>query len=615
LSKEPNEKTSTFKTTLKEVRMSEKTGSVSVTLSWLLAIILIGVVALYSWYNEHQKRVLSDREAEIGAAAQQLADTEARLASSKETESRLEAEIADLTAKHQTETSELNNRIADIEAEKKVLIADMEALKTTDAQILAAEKQKAKKAYAELNVKHSAANEEIAGLKAEIDQLGKAMSEATAAHEKQMEEASAAHAQELTSTNEAHEARIAEAEAAHQADRQQIEQQLNERIDFFRTALEGTEPERAAQLGALEQRLDADRVALVDAQQRIDALTQSEADLNQRLGQANQDIQNRQQALDEATRKIEAVQGELSQTGAALDSLRQEYDAAMAQSQDQIAAIEQQLEAARNEHAMAQEAAAAAMEQARSEHAAAMADAEAKIGKLTTSLQAETAALAALQQKHDSMVSGLQEELATTRQSLAGVQDQLDATRDEASRAEAEHAKAIEAANARISGLEETVTIERSQAAQDLAATKQESATALAYVRDLYQDYSALGGRATDQGMLLSLANDELKFGVNQADLPEEIPSLDRIAELLVAHPELAVRIEGHTDDAGRDESNLELSQRRADSVRQALIDRGVDAGLITSQGIGEARPIADNKTAAGRRQNRRVEIYVIENQ
>jgi outer membrane protein OmpA-like peptidoglycan-associated protein len=105
-----------------------------------------------------------------------------------------------------------------------------------------------------------------------------------------------------------------------------------------------------------------------------------------------------------------------------------------------------------------------------------------------------------------------------------------------------------------------------------------------------------------------------VRFQPGQATLlGGELPSVTRIAELLKEQPTLTVRVEGHTDRSGNDELNKTLSQQRAEAVKQALIARGVDAVRLTAEGIGSARPLADNATAAGRSQNRRVEVYVSE--
>jgi len=86
-------------------------------------------------------------------------------------------------------------------------------------------------------------------------------------------------------------------------------------------------------------------------------------------------------------------------------------------------------------------------------------------------------------------------------------------------------------------------------------------------------------------------------------------PALQQILEALEARPGVAVTVEGHTDSDASDEYNLDLSQRRTASVVAWLVERGVDGGRLTALGVGEAQPIADNETAAGKAANRRVEI------
>ncbi len=71
------------------------------------------------------------------------------------------------------------------------------------------------------------------------------------------------------------------------------------------------------------------------------------------------------------------------------------------------------------------------------------------------------------------------------------------------------------------------------------------------------------------------------------------------------------ILVEGHTDSTGKQEKNLTLSQARAETVRKYLVDGGLPAGQIRAVGIGQDRPIADNKTSAGRAKNRRVEVVL----
>jgi len=106
-----------------------------------------------------------------------------------------------------------------------------------------------------------------------------------------------------------------------------------------------------------------------------------------------------------------------------------------------------------------------------------------------------------------------------------------------------------------------------------------------------------------------------LAFAEQTATLAEEsLAVVDALAELLKAQPEVrAIRIDAHTHDRGSDEDNLALSTLRANAVRDALIERGIEAERMKARGIGEAEPIAPNRTALGRSRNERVEIQVLE--
>jgi hypothetical protein len=115
-------------------------------------------------------------------------------------------------------------------------------------------------------------------------------------------------------------------------------------------------------------------------------------------------------------------------------------------------------------------------------------------------------------------------------------------------------------------------------------------------------------------GVSLDACESAVVYGVNfdvDSDVlrPDSDPALAQILAALEARPDLNVTIEGHTDSDASDEYNLDLSQRRAGSVVAWLVERGVAQGRLTPLGVGEARPIADNETAAGKAANRRVEV------
>lgn len=87
---------------------------------------------------------------------------------------------------------------------------------------------------------------------------------------------------------------------------------------------------------------------------------------------------------------------------------------------------------------------------------------------------------------------------------------------------------------------------------------------------------------------------------------------LDNVAQALQSSESMRVRVSGHTDSVGSDTYNQTLSQNRADSVKRYLVGAGIDGARLTTRGYGESRPVASNETAAGRAQNRRVELDVM---
>src|SRR5262249_12668175 len=86
---------------------------------------------------------------------------------------------------------------------------------------------------------------------------------------------------------------------------------------------------------------------------------------------------------------------------------------------------------------------------------------------------------------------------------------------------------------------------------------------------------------------------------------------LAKVAGILVSYPDIKVEIDGHTDSTGSLEFNEQLSQQRAEAVRNYLASQGVNSSALTKQGTGPSQPVTANETAAGRQQNRRVELIV----
>lgn len=101
-----------------------------------------------------------------------------------------------------------------------------------------------------------------------------------------------------------------------------------------------------------------------------------------------------------------------------------------------------------------------------------------------------------------------------------------------------------------------------------------------------------------------------VNFHYDTADLTQDAMSvLDGVARTLLSYPQIRLEVAGHTDSSGDDAYNLDLSQRRAEAVRSYLTSKGVNVDMLGAHGYGEERPIEANETAAGRAENRRVEL------
>jgi outer membrane protein OmpA-like peptidoglycan-associated protein len=105
-------------------------------------------------------------------------------------------------------------------------------------------------------------------------------------------------------------------------------------------------------------------------------------------------------------------------------------------------------------------------------------------------------------------------------------------------------------------------------------------------------------------------------FDVDKSDVrPTAKDSVARAAEVLVKYPDTYVTVEGHTDSTGKPDYNQRLSERRADAVRDLLVQYGVPASRLSIKGYGESNPVADNSTPEGRQSNRRVQLEIRPNE
>ena len=108
------------------------------------------------------------------------------------------------------------------------------------------------------------------------------------------------------------------------------------------------------------------------------------------------------------------------------------------------------------------------------------------------------------------------------------------------------------------------------------------------------------------------LKNIEFDFDKSNVQGSEAARRLDMVADYMKRHPDVKVLISGHTDSMGTDEYNQALSERRAKTAADYLVDKGISRSRMTTKGYGESRPIDTNETDEGRQHNRRVEFEIV---
>jgi outer membrane protein OmpA-like peptidoglycan-associated protein len=128
--------------------------------------------------------------------------------------------------------------------------------------------------------------------------------------------------------------------------------------------------------------------------------------------------------------------------------------------------------------------------------------------------------------------------------------------------------------------------------------------------RLLKQLNQVLQTRDSARGLIVSMS--DVLFDFNQATLkPGAKLRLAKVSGIILAYPDLKLEIDGFTDNKGTPQYNMTLSDKRAKAVRDFLVAQGVGTDAVTTKGFGESNPVASNATAAGRQQNRRVELVV----
>lgn len=150
--------------------------------------------------------------------------------------------------------------------------------------------------------------------------------------------------------------------------------------------------------------------------------------------------------------------------------------------------------------------------------------------------------------------------------------------------------------------------VQNAKSQRDEAANERDQATAEA--ARLQAEVDQLKATPTPRGLVLTLG--DVLFDTGRSELNSGAArKLDQLAQFLIEHKDRRVEIDGFTDSVGSDAYNEELSRRRADAVKSALLTRGVEASRISTEGYGKAFPVARNTDSGGRQLNRRVEVVI----
>ena len=158
----------------------------------------------------------------------------------------------------------------------------------------------------------------------------------------------------------------------------------------------------------------------------------------------------------------------------------------------------------------------------------------------------------------------------------------------------------------------ETKTLEANAAMASAQASAEQNAAAQQRAQELESALADLQAKKTDRGLVITLG--DVLFATNRAELkPGARRSLEKLSAFLHEYPQRSVQIEGFTDSTGTDDYNQGLSERRAGAVRDALTGMGISSDRIQTRGFGKSDPVADNDSASGRQQNRRVEVVISE--
>ncbi len=425
-------------------------------------------------------------------------------------------------------------------------------------------------------------------------------------------------------------------------ERQQREEAERRAADLQRqlAAEQSNREAQSAELERLRQQIDAnrraaderrttDRAARAEAERRADEAFRAYQTAIASSSTTAEDLESSRRALEDAQIALRAAQ-ERERLGqesmeAEINRLRTDLDAArqaniipapvLSERQADLLSRQQQLEQFRRER---DEAASRRGETERSQQAAittaltARQDREARAAALQQ--QAEEARRQALeaQQQATQATQAAQQATAAAQEATAELEKarREAAERDTAVRAQLEQQQKNAEEAQRAAAQREAETRAELDRARQEAAQHEAEARRLRMENELARITAT---RREERGFVVTLSSGVF-FDTGKTALKKGAQAtLTRIADQLKSNPNVKVTVEGHTDSTGTEAKNQQLSEKRAQAVRDFLVSAGVPADRVTSLGRGEAQPIATNKTTAGRQQNRRVELVIAE--
>jgi outer membrane protein OmpA-like peptidoglycan-associated protein len=220
--------------------------------------------------------------------------------------------------------------------------------------------------------------------------------------------------------------------------------------------------------------------------------------------------------------------------------------------------------------------------------------------------QAKAEAMTLAQNAQKDADTARAEREAANRAKAEALQAKADADQARAAAVAQQQQLAAEADRAKMAAADS----DRARADADRMRMKAEQDQAQLRQQLLDQFNSILQTRDTARGLIVNMS--DVLFDTARYTLkPGAREKLAKVSGIILGHPGLKIQVEGHTDSVGGDEYNMKLSENRAGAVRDFLVAQGVPAAGVTSQGFGKTMPVADNATASGRQQNRRVELVV----